>query len=67
MTGAAILSIVYGMDVESDEGASYFRVVERGIQIASGIGNAGVYLGALVSILYYNILTGWDSGRSSYP
>ena len=45
MAGATILDIVYGMDVETEDGASYFMVIEKAIHILSEIGNAGSYLG----------------------
>ena len=49
-TGATILEVVYGMDVESEEGYSYFKIVEKAVKVASEVGNPGSYLGTSMPI-----------------
>lgn len=55
LTGATILDVVYGMDVESEGGASYFKLVEEGAHIVSTIANAGSFLGAPSRSLDYDL------------
>ena len=45
MTAAAIMGVVYGLDIEAENGASYFKVAEEAVEILSAIAHSGSYLG----------------------
>ena len=47
MTANTILGIVYGVNIETDVGQDYLRLLERGMRIMASIGSAGTYLGTV--------------------
>jgi hypothetical protein len=55
MAGVTILSIAYGLDLESDEFKDYLQIAEKAAQIGSEITNAGTYLGTSSLLQYYSM------------
>ena len=45
MAGATIIDIVYGIDVNSSEGAGYFKIIEKATTTLSEYMSAGSFLG----------------------
>lgn len=45
MAGAIIMNVVYGMDIESEDGTSYFKVAEAATDTIAEIEHAGSFLG----------------------
>ena len=45
MAGATVISIVYGIDVNTSDGASYFEAVELALQVLSQTAHKGYFLG----------------------
>ena len=46
LSGALILDIMYGIDVDSDTGAMYFEIIEKAMEAFTGVTTAGAFLGA---------------------
>ena len=50
MTGGTLLGIVYGTNIETDKGSSYFQMMEKAVEAGTLVTNSGAFLGALLPL-----------------
>ena len=52
MTGGTLLGVVYGINIETDKGSSYFQMMEKAVETGTFLTNSGAFLGALLPLFY---------------